>query len=319
MIEGAIVTYVNALGTSEGEQRFTDAVALVGDQYKVETYNDRGFEEKYLIQMDRGADFLLKAGALSSVFFYAEGSRDRSPYFGWSSLVDGIGPDASRDDIVRVLGEPYYSTPQAMLYAVDDAFVRFAFEEGTLTMAVAQREAPGVGTASTTSASATATDPDPDAAEALRAEPEAEPEIDGELSAFLNALGKPIHSPEHLALIVLAGPAMEVEEAEQDGAAWEYHRFPKTGVILQFKNELLVGALVRLIADEDESAYPRPERLVTGCALPSSRAQIKEHFGTPHYASEDMDLYLVGERYVQFNYESDQTVDVTVLMPGVGV
>lgn len=34
------------------------------------------------------------------------------------------------------------------------------------------------------------------------------------------------------------------------------------------------------------------------------------------YASQEMDLYLVAERYVQFNYESAQSSDVTVILPG---
>lgn len=314
MIAGDIATYVNALGASEGDERLRAALALAAGEYTVEAYNDRGFEEKYLLG-DRGADLLLKAGALSSVFLYADGTADRPSYVGWSSLIEGIGPDASREDIVRVFGEPHRSSELAMLYGVEGGFIRFAFDDGILTMAVAQREAPGGGGAPASPEVSDSTVPDtvaiPDSVTI--------PDIEGDLSVFLKALGTSIYSPEHCELIVLAGPAMEIDKEEQEGASWEYHRFPKSGVILQFKDEALVGALIRLIADEDEPAYPWIDRLITGFALPAARARINEYFGVPRYVSEETDLYLTAQRYVQFNYESEMSVDVTVILPGVDV
>lgn len=141
--------------------------------------------------------------------------------------------------------------------------------------------------------------------------------IDGDVATFMRAVGSEMYSPEHLAVIVLAGPAMESHEDVRGGVTWRYQEFPRTGVTLQFKESLLVGALIRLHDGEGEQGYPSPELLVAGFSLPASRESVKTLFGEPSRSSQLMDLYLLDDRYLRFDFDAGQSTALTVTMPGV--
>ncbi|MFI5427522.1 hypothetical protein [Aeromicrobium sp. UC242_57] len=139
MIHGDVSTFLQALGAREGDPRLEQALAFVGGEPETETFHDEQGESKYLIMPGRGVDFLLKDGVLDTVFIYAVESVEQGVYGGWSTLVDGVGADASTDDVVRVLGAPRRATSGYACYQVDPGFVQFDFDDDRLTMAVVMR------------------------------------------------------------------------------------------------------------------------------------------------------------------------------------
>lgn len=299
MIQGDVFTFLNALGAPEGDSRLERALALVGGEPSVEIYDDEGAEEKYLNLSEQGVSFLLMDGRLDTVFVYAIASSTRNAYGRWSTLIDGIAPDSSRDDIERVLGTPLRSTSSYLTYQADPGFVQFEFDGASLKMAVIMGELVGGQTPAveqTARSSATS--------------------VEGDIAVFMRAIGQPMFSPEHLAVIGLAGPATDSFDEERDGVAWQYENSARTGVMLQFKQEVMVGALIRLASSEDGSTYPSSDRLVDGLALPATREAVGERFGAPRLSDQLMDLYLVDDTYVRFDFEDGRSSAVTVVQPG---
>lgn len=297
MIQGDVSTFLSALGAGEGDPQLDRALALVGGELEVETFIDGGAKSIYLSMEDKGVEFLLTDGELSTVFFSA--SQTDPTYGGWSTLIDGIGPESSRTDVVEALGEPLRARDAFVTYEADSGYVQFDFDGDLMKTAVVMRALIG------------GSGPEPERDES------ASGDVEGELCVVMNAVGLPLFSREHVALMALAGPAMETHEDVRGGATWAYDVFPNSGVTLQFKEEVLVAALVELVGKEGSAAYPSPDLLVSGLSLPSSRAGVQGHFGKPERSSQYMDLYLVDDRYLRFDFESDVSTAVTVVQPGV--
>lgn len=300
MIQGDVFTFLNALGAREGDPRLEEALAFVGGPHEDEVFDDGGVQEKYLVMTDRGVDFLLKDGVLTTVFVYATDTPDQGIYGGWESLVAGVGSDASSDAVVQALGAPLRSTESFVRYQVDPGFVQFDFDGDALKMLVVMQEVVGG-----------------DAPQAAADEVEGAETVDGDLAVFMRAVGHPMFSPAHMAVIGLAGPATESYDEERGGAMWQYEDSARTGVTLQFTQDVLVGALIKLRAEDGKFGYPTPELLIAGLALPASRDTIGAHFGTPRQTSQQMDLYLVDDRYLLFDFDAGLSTAVTVVLPGV--
>lgn len=143
--------------------------------------------------------------------------------------------------------------------------------------------------------------------------------LEGEITVFLRAVGAQIMSPEYVELLALAGPLMESQREHRGGAEWEYQTFPRNGVTLQFKDAVLVGALIPLVSIDGEPAYPSPDELISGLVLPASRAQVASVLGVARRSAQDLDLYLEGDRYLRFDFTEDRSTYLTVVLPGVEV
>lgn len=302
MIHGDIRTLLDALGAREGDARLDAALELVGGDYETETYNERGGEATYLLLSDRGVDFLLENGVLNTVFCYATQTEDHGIYGGAASLVDGIDFTVSRVGLAEALGTPARITTTFLLYQADPGIVQFVFEGNALTQIVASRHDLGGGTPSELDLGEVV----PDVGTVA---------VEGELAVFLRAVGHEMYSPEHLEAIVLAGPPRESYEGEADGAQWVYQNSPDTGVTLQFKEQVLVGALIELRNENGTRTYPSPELLIAGLPLPTSREVVLARLGEPDLSRDDMDLYLVGDQYLRFDFVDGQVASVTVVDP----
>jgi hypothetical protein len=144
--------------------------------------------------------------------------------------------------------------------------------------------------------------------------------VQGEISVFMGAIGRAMFSPEHLAIIGLAGPANDSFDEERGGVLWQYEVSARTGVTLQFRQDILVGALITLLSEDGVPAYPTSGSLIDGLALPSSRQAVAGRLGAPRRSSELMDLYLVDDVYLRFDFlESGQSSLLTVVSQDVEV
>jgi hypothetical protein len=145
MIQGDALTLLSALGAREGEPSLQKVLDFVGDHYEAEIYDESGIEEKYLVAVDRGVDFLLIDGVLNTIFIYAVDSADQRSYARWSELVEGIATSDTREDIVRVLGDPIAATGEYLRYGTSAGFLQFDLEEGRLKMLVLMAQVIGAG------------------------------------------------------------------------------------------------------------------------------------------------------------------------------
>lgn len=298
MTRGDVRVLLSALGAREGEDALERAFAFVGGDPEIETFVDERGTATYARFPEQGVEFLLKDGAVSSVFIAASDTDDLRTYRNWQGLLPGVGPGATRDDVATALRkEPVRATEVYETYAVDGGYLQFEFAGDRFTMLVVMRQLVGDAAA-----------PPPPAAG-----PGA---VAGEVTIFLRALGQPMFSPAHLGVIELVGPASESRDAVIDGVDWQYESSPRAGVLLQFTQEILVGALIRLV-DDGSGVYPSPDLLIDGLALPATRAAVGAFFGTPHKSRPDMDLYLVDEHYLRFDYADEVSTALTVIEPGV--
>jgi hypothetical protein len=301
MIQGEIRTFLDALSAREGEERLDRALALVGGRPEIEVYDD-DIVEKYLNLPERGVTFLLNDGQLDTVFVYAAPKATKAPYPGWPTLIDDVAADSSRDDVQQVLGTPIRSTNSYLTYAADPGFVQFEFDGAALSMVVVMRELIGGPTPASTPAEQA---------------PRTATTLDGEIVVFMRALGRPMFSPEHFTLLGLTGPASDSYDEERGGVIWQYDTAPRVGVTLQFKEETLVGALIRLASDEEEPTYPTADQLIDGLPLPSTREAVREHLGDPDQSSESLDLYLIDGCYLRFDFSDGRGSALTVILPGI--
>lgn len=298
-LRGDVDLFVAALGAREGDPRLDRVLDLIGGEPEVDVYADTGVEEKYLVLADRGGDLLLRDSVVVAAFLYAGATQDHGPYPRWSSLVEGVGADATRADVERVLGPPRRSTSRYVTYDAGPGFVQFDFEGDVLAMIVVMSELVG----GDSPADPPATEPPP-------------APFDGELTVFLDALGAAMFSPQHLAVIALAGPAVESHDVDgPPGSAWALDVFADTGVTLQFRDELLVAVRIALEDEDGTPGYPLPDRLIEGLALPATRAEVTARFGTARSATEGMDLFALGDRYLRFDFVGGRTVSVSVVRP----
>ena len=298
MIQGDVSTFLNALEAEEADSRVERALAMVGGEPTVETYDDGGAEEKYLNLSEQGVSFLFTDGTLDTVFVHATASSTRNAYVEWSTLIEGIGPDSSREDIERVLGAPVRSTGSYLTYGADSGFVQFDFDGDSLKSVVIMSELVGGQLPAVEQPESSSTT-----------------SIEGDIAVFMRAIGEPMFSPEHFAVIGLTGPATESTDEERDGVRWQHENSARTGVVLQFKQEIMVGALIRLVSPEGDPTYPSPDQLIDGLVLPASRQAVAEHFGMPRRSIQRADLYLVDDAYLRFDFEAGQSSAVTVIQP----
>lgn len=301
MIQGDISLFLKALGAKEKDPSFKKAFDFIGGEYETDIYTDTGEEEKYLIMENKGVEFLLRNSSLSTIFFHViEEEEGQGVYKDLSSLIKRLKANASSADIEKLLGAPLRSTEKHLTYEAKPGYVQFDFADGKLKTVVAMTELIGGVPAQTTQPAEDTTGED-------------------DLMIFLRAVGTTSYSPEHLAAVVHAGPAMESEKAVHAGATWIYQSFPKSGVLFQFKNELAVRVSIELHSSDESPAYRWLDRLIPALPLPASRESIQAHFGEPFQSNEHMDLYYIEDRYLRFYFEKGQSTGITITQPGANL
>lgn len=148
MIQGDITVLLNSLGAREGDPRLQAALDFVGGEVEVDVFDEEDGEARYLVMVDRGVDFLLRDGEVSTVFVYAAENPEQTVYEESATLVEGVDFDVTPDALVATLGEPLRATPRYVIYAADPGFVQFDFDGDRLTLVSAMaRDIGGAPTA----------------------------------------------------------------------------------------------------------------------------------------------------------------------------
>lgn len=136
-IRGAVVTYLEVLGTARGDRRLEQVVELLGGVTGTERYDDAGSVDVYLAVATRGVDLLLRDGTLHTVFFSA------TDFPGWPDLIEQTSHARTRDDVVHALGEPLRERPHYVTYPIGPAYLQFDLEDYVVVRAVVMVELVG--------------------------------------------------------------------------------------------------------------------------------------------------------------------------------
>lgn len=139
MIQGDVSIFLSALGARQGEPRLDQALSFVGGEPEIETFDDSEVEATYLTFADAGVEFLLKDGAVNTIFVFATTTDDQSAYSRSETLVQGVSFSDTPADLISTLGPPKRSTATYVLYTVEPGYVQFDFAGDALRLVAIMR------------------------------------------------------------------------------------------------------------------------------------------------------------------------------------
>jgi hypothetical protein len=126
-IAGEITTFFDALGHEPDDEQVTTALALVGPMEIGEPYRQDGATYRLDKCADDGTSFTWKDGRLLKVIVAMRTERAARPYPRPELLVDGIGPETTREQAAEVLGAPDRARSTGDTWNVGSRFLTISF------------------------------------------------------------------------------------------------------------------------------------------------------------------------------------------------
>lgn len=136
--------------------------------------------------------------------------------------------------------------------------------------------------------------------------------ITGDMAVMLDVLG--LHQGDNriLDVVVLAGPAMDVDECDFDGEKSTHFVFKPTGTEIVFENDIVEMVMVRTRPDQQDASfrvYPRLAALVDGLdPATATRAEVIEFLGKPVRVDAGFEQYAVNGRYLHVEYDAEDRI-----------
>lgn len=313
-ITGDITRFFDALGRPEDDAAVAAAIEAFGSTFTVEEFDLGSHQSRHLVFNEGGGHIAFQEGVVYAISLYLEPQGEYRAYSSPDTLIDGVSAGATRSQVAAALGEPRSTAEASYLYAVDGAFLNTTFAGDELSFLMLMKNDPLVP-AST----------DTEIPDDLKVRPGAEiPRPSGDIARFLTAVGTAQTDEDLAKLMLLTGPGMEHEKVQRDGVEWLYVFLTGGGVDLQFKDGVLVAALIH-VARSTGSTFRRAARLIVGLPLPAHREQVRDALGEPAVTSStaepgsSFDLYNLegGALALSLDYRDDEVVSVTVLQRGV--
>jgi hypothetical protein len=131
-IAGEITTFFDALGSEPGAEPVTTALALVGPMEIGEPYRQDGATYQLDKCADDGTSFTWKNGSLLKVIVSLRTERAARPYPRPDRLVEGIGPETSREQATEILGPPDRVVAGGDTWNVGPHFLHISFAGGRI-------------------------------------------------------------------------------------------------------------------------------------------------------------------------------------------
>ncbi|HWS50360.1 MAG TPA: hypothetical protein VN241_05070 [Microbacterium sp.] len=129
--------------------------------------------------------------------------------------------------------------------------------------------------------------------------------ISGEITTLLGALGEQPDSAAVEAAQALLGRITEQRLTPKGGMVkkeWLTYEYRDDGTVLSFGDDELCKIVVRVRPESGWSTYPRPEKLIDGVDLATSREELLAQLGAPKKARPDSDLWQIGRRFLHVRY-----------------
>ena len=128
-ITGEIETFLRSLGCRNPDEKILDSIVLIGCEFEYEeTYYD--VKKSYWNFYKRGVSFCFtKSDSLRIIFFYMCRNDEYYKYPFLNTLIDGVGYDSSKDDLVKLFGKPSSYSDIWIKYMCNDKYVHFEFNK----------------------------------------------------------------------------------------------------------------------------------------------------------------------------------------------
>ena len=146
-ITGELPTLIAALGHGADDAEAQAALALFGPPFERSQYPVGGVTRTYYVAERKHAELIFEDGVFEDARIWIRGSEERGAYARPEGLVDGVGPDTTRELILERFGTPEWSNDHAdRFWIAEDApnrvFVRFEYVDGRVADISVTRESP---------------------------------------------------------------------------------------------------------------------------------------------------------------------------------
>ena len=341
-ITGEIQPYLDAIGAEDGSDVMLAAMEAVGTKFSIKEYTSTGVHEKYLIFAKGGVDFLLLDGIVDSVFFHLYDSDRYAAYAHVEALVDGLTPGMPRAEVIDLLGPARQDREHFLLYPAGDAFVNIQLDDERISAIDAQRFDLLAQAEAEQAESAPAAEQKPITGEILQlidaagsaygdpvmldlVEPLDPPQvldhggthvtaaIRGEILTYLEAIGSEDGSDAMIAAMEAVGTKFTLDEYTSTGNREKYLCFEKGGAEFLLHDGAVETIVFYLRDNKDYAAYARPDALVEGVSLGTTRAEVIDLLGTPRQDRERFLLYAAGGAFVHFQIRDERVTRIAAI------
>ncbi|GAB2558277.1 hypothetical protein GCM10027033_14370 [Leucobacter ruminantium] len=147
VVTGELPTLIAALGHGADDAEAQAALALFGPPFERSQYPVGAVTRTYYVAERKHAELIFEDGVLEDVRIWVRGSDERGAYARPEGLIDGVGPDTTREQILERFGTPEWSNAHAdRFWTAEDApnrvFVRFEYVDGQVSDISLTRESP---------------------------------------------------------------------------------------------------------------------------------------------------------------------------------
>jgi len=141
-VTGVLRSVLDVLGRPAEDESVEAAMALFGPPFERSEFEIGPVVRVYQVAADGHAQLIFEDGVFTSAMVWVRESAERGAYVSPAPLVDGVGPETTRDEILARFGTPARSTDASDRFRVDGGFVRFGYVDGRVEEITAMRTTP---------------------------------------------------------------------------------------------------------------------------------------------------------------------------------
>ena len=147
VVTGDLLTAIAALGHGADDAETQAALALFGPPFERSQYPVGAVTRTYYVAERNHAELIFEDGVLEDVMIRLRSSEEHGAYARPDGLIDGVGPDTTREQILERFGTPEWSNAHADRFwfagdAPNRVFVRFEYVDGRVADISVTRESP---------------------------------------------------------------------------------------------------------------------------------------------------------------------------------
>lgn len=147
VVTGDLLTAIAALGHGADDAETRAVLALFGPSFERSQYPVGAVTRTYYVAERKHAELIFEDGLFEDVRIWIRSSEERGAYARPEGLIDGVGPDTTREQILERFGTPEWSNDRTDRFWIAEdlpnrVFVRFEYVDGRVADISATREAP---------------------------------------------------------------------------------------------------------------------------------------------------------------------------------
>ena len=132
VVTGELPTVIAALGHGAEDAEVQAALALFGPPFERSEVAVGSVTRTYYVGAEKHADLILADGVFTTAMIWIRADDDHGAYARPEALIDGVGPDTTREQILDRFGQPAWSNDDADRFwiaadAPGKVFVRFEY------------------------------------------------------------------------------------------------------------------------------------------------------------------------------------------------